>query len=239
MDLDLYAVADACRALGGVPVPAHVDNDSYNVLSALGLWPQDAGFLAAELHIPAKKAALEAAGLLPPGLETLTGSDAHALLSLWEEFPLLGPGSIVGLDCLVPDAASTMSIACVTDCWLLPFQNTLLEEFIRRDSDFAVTLARYYCKVMRQLCYDAASQSVNDVFVRLANFLLANWSAAQPRVRMSQQELANAVNCSRASVSRACRLLKAEGVITTEGVGFSVRDWPRMEAMCRRRERLP
>ena len=93
VDLDLYAVADACRALGGVPVPAHVDNDSYSVLSALGLWPQDAGFLAAELHIPAKKAALEAAGLLPPGLETLTGSDAHALLSLWEEFPLLGPGS--------------------------------------------------------------------------------------------------------------------------------------------------
>lgn len=152
---------------------------------------------------------------------------------------LLGPGSIVGLDCLVPDAASTMSIACVTDCWLLPFQNTLLEEFIRRDSDFAVTLAHYYCKVMRQLCYDAASQSVNDVFVRLANFLLANWSAAQPRVRLSQQELANAVNCSRASVSRACRLLKAEGVITTEGVGFSVRDWPRLEEMCRRRERLP
>ena len=38
---------------------------------------------------------LEAAGLLPPGLETLTGSDAHALLSLREDFPLLGPDSVL------------------------------------------------------------------------------------------------------------------------------------------------
>ena len=95
VDLDLYAAADACRALGGVPVPAHVDNDSYSVLSALGLWPEDGGFAAAELHIPAKKAGLEAAGLLPPGLETLTGSDAHVLLSLREDFPLLGPDSVL------------------------------------------------------------------------------------------------------------------------------------------------
>ena len=68
---------------------------SDEVLSALGLWPEDGGFAAAELHIPAKKAGLEAAGLLPPGLETLTGSDAHALLSLREDFPLLGPDSVL------------------------------------------------------------------------------------------------------------------------------------------------
>ena len=137
---------------------------------------------------------------------------------------LLGPDSIAGLDCLLPGQTSLMTIACVTDCWLLPFQNTLLETMAREDSEFALTLVRYYCKVMRQLCYDAASQSINSTFIRLANFLLINWDG-EDQVHMSQQQLACAINCSRASVSRACRLLRDEGVITTEGVGFRREPW--------------
>ena len=77
---------------------------------------------------------------------------------------------------------------------------------------------------MRQLCFDAANQSINSVFPRLGNFLLTNWDGGDNRVRLSQQELAYAVNSSRASISRACRLLKQEGIIATEGVGFRLLD---------------
>lgn len=51
-----------CRALGGVPVPAHVDRDSYSVLSVLGLLPPEPAFCAVELHDPA-----QLPGLCAPG----------------------------------------------------------------------------------------------------------------------------------------------------------------------------
>lgn len=103
---------------------------------------------------------------------------------------------------------------------------------MRDDPSFAATLARYYCKVMRQLCFDAANQSINSVFLRLGNFLLTNWDGGDNLVRLSQQELAYAVNSSRASISRACRLLKQEGIIATEGVGFRLLDREGLRRLC-------
>ena len=152
---------------------------------------------------------------------------------------LLGPDSIAGLDCLLPDQPSQMTIACVTDCWLIPFQNSFVEELIRQEPDFAVTLTRYYSKVMRQLCFDAATQSIHNSFIRLAYFLLANWDSEENSlVRLSQQELAYAANCSRSSVARACKALKQEGVIATEGVGFRLVDRARLEELvCRETEK--
>lgn len=145
---------------------------------------------------------------------------------------LLGADSIAGLDCLLPDQLSQMTIACVTDCWLIPFQNGLVEELIRKKPDFAVTLTQYYSKVMRQLCFDAATQSIHSSFLRLSYFLLTNWDGKENNlVRLSQQELAYAANCSRSSVARTCKLLKEKGVIFTEGVGFRLMNRARLEEL--------
>ena len=146
---------------------------------------------------------------------------------------ILGPGSIAGLDCLLPGQTSLMTIAGLTDCWLLPFQNDFLESLVQENEEFALTLVRYYCKVMRQLCFDAANQSINSVFLRLANFVLTNWDGGgEARVWLSQQELAYAINCSRASASRVCKLLKREGVIATEGIGFRILDREKLDSLC-------
>ena len=145
---------------------------------------------------------------------------------------LLGDDSLAGLDCFLPGETSIMTIACMTDCWLMPIQNNAVEDMVREDASFAATLVRYYCKVMRQLCFDAANQSINSVFLRLGNFLLTNWDGGDNRVRLSQQELAYAVNSSRASISRACRLLKQEGIIATEGVGFRLLDREGLRRLC-------
>ena len=78
--------------------------------------------------------------------------------------------------------------------------------------------------------------SLIHIFLRLANFLLANWDGAQgDQVRLSQQELAYAINCSRASVSRACRLLKQEGIIIPQGVGFRLADREKLDRLCQAR----
>ena len=90
--LTLEETARLCRKLGGIPVPAHIDRDSYSLLSVLGLWPEEPEFLLAELADPNRAAALTAAGLFPPSLHLLTGSDAHGLEALRTEFPLLDEG---------------------------------------------------------------------------------------------------------------------------------------------------
>ena len=43
--LTLAEAAALCRRMGGVPVPAHADADSYSVFSVLGGWPMD-------VHVP-------------------------------------------------------------------------------------------------------------------------------------------------------------------------------------------
>ena len=80
----LEETAARCRALGGVPVPAHVDRDSYSVLSVLGLLPPQPAFCAVELHDTAQLPALLQAGRLPGGLEVLCSSDAHRLADVTE-----------------------------------------------------------------------------------------------------------------------------------------------------------
>ena len=90
--LTLEETARLCRSLGGISVPAHIDRDSYSLLSVLGLWPEEPEFLLAELADPNRAAALTAAGLVPPSLHFLTGSDAHCLEALRTEFPLLDEG---------------------------------------------------------------------------------------------------------------------------------------------------
>ncbi len=94
-------------------------------------------------------------------------------------------------------------------------------------------------KVMRQLCFDATNQSIGSVFIRLANFLQANWDDKNNcRVLLSQQDLAAAVNCSRTSVARACKIMKEEGVISIEGIGFRILDFSNLETLCRKYSHL-
>lgn len=77
--MGLEEAAARCRKLGGVPIPAHIDRESYSVLSVLGIMPQEPAFEAVELHDPDCMEKLIADGRIAPGYEILTGSDAHDL----------------------------------------------------------------------------------------------------------------------------------------------------------------
>lgn len=77
--MDIYEVKAACEALGGVAVPAHVEKDSYALLSVLGFLPEDLPFAAVELHDASRLDGLVEKGLLPAGLEVLSSSDAHRM----------------------------------------------------------------------------------------------------------------------------------------------------------------
>lgn len=76
-DIGLHETAGLVRSYSGVAYPAHIDRDSFSVLSNLGFWDHNMGFPLAELsrqHPPEL--------LLRPDLADLrfiTASDAHYL----------------------------------------------------------------------------------------------------------------------------------------------------------------
>lgn len=89
LELDIYQTAALCRSHGGIPVPAHVDKDSYSLLSVFGLWDDSLGFELAELADLSRAPALLQSGRLPGGLPLISSSDAHALETMREEYPPL------------------------------------------------------------------------------------------------------------------------------------------------------
>lgn len=91
----LEEAAARCRALGGEPVPAHADAESYSVFAMLGLLPPEAGFSAVELRRPELAAEYERRGLLPPGLEVFASSDAHFLSAVGVRLGTLAPNSVL------------------------------------------------------------------------------------------------------------------------------------------------
>ena len=70
---------EVLRTVEGVAVPAHVEKDSYALLSVLGFLPEDLPFAAVELHDASRLEGLVEKGLLPAGLEVLSSSDAHRM----------------------------------------------------------------------------------------------------------------------------------------------------------------
>lgn len=82
-DLPLAEAKALCESLGGLAVPAHVDRDSFSILSQLGFVPEDLAFEAFEVQRPEHAlAGLLASDRLPAGAAILTSSDAHSLADI-------------------------------------------------------------------------------------------------------------------------------------------------------------
>lgn len=96
VDMGLEEVAALCVRLGGLAVPAHIDRDSYSLLSVLGFAPEEPVFPVLEVARPEHTLeALLAAGRVPRGREILTSSDAHALSEIGEHPRVLADNSMI------------------------------------------------------------------------------------------------------------------------------------------------
>lgn len=79
--LDIYTVVAAAKDLGGTAYPAHIDRESYSVLSNLGFIPPDLDISAVEIT-EKSRAALE--GEYSNRYNIITSSDAHYLWDISE-----------------------------------------------------------------------------------------------------------------------------------------------------------
>ena len=79
--LDIYTVVAAAKDLGGIAYPAHIDRESYSVLSNLGFLPPDLDISAVEIT-EKSPAAIE--GQYSNRYNIITSSDAHYLWDISE-----------------------------------------------------------------------------------------------------------------------------------------------------------
>ena len=79
--LDIYTVVAAAKDLGGIAYPAHIDRESYSVLSNLGFIPPDLDITAVEIT-EKSRTALE--GEYSNRYNIITSSDAHYLWDISE-----------------------------------------------------------------------------------------------------------------------------------------------------------
>ena len=93
--INIYEAKRLCEELGGVAVPAHADKESYSLLSVMGFCPDDLDFAAIELAAPETYDRLVERGLLPPGKEILTSSDAHSMNLVGSKLRELSKGSVL------------------------------------------------------------------------------------------------------------------------------------------------
>ncbi|MDY5230367.1 MAG: PHP domain-containing protein [Eubacteriales bacterium] len=79
--LDIYTVVAAAKDLGGIAYPAHIDRESYSVLSNLGFIPPDLDISSVEIT-EKSRTALE--GEYSNRYNIITSSDAHYLWDISE-----------------------------------------------------------------------------------------------------------------------------------------------------------
>ncbi len=76
--IGVYEAAGLVESFGGVAYPAHIDRDSFSLLSNLGLWDPAMGFPLAEVSRRCPPDFIRARRDLR-GVGTVTGTDAHYL----------------------------------------------------------------------------------------------------------------------------------------------------------------
>ncbi|MBQ2768248.1 MAG: PHP domain-containing protein [Clostridia bacterium] len=90
--LSIEEIADAARAEGGVPFPAHVDRPANGLIEILGGFPPEPGFGCVEFNDAANIPSLRAAHPALTPLITLTNSDAHRIEQINEAVNSLAIG---------------------------------------------------------------------------------------------------------------------------------------------------
>lgn len=94
--ISISNVVETVGRYGGAAFPAHIDRDSYSVLSVLGEIPADAGFHAAEVSMAGDPVSLQSRHPILKDMSMLRDSDAHYLENMpeadsWIDLPECSP----------------------------------------------------------------------------------------------------------------------------------------------------
>ncbi len=93
-DIGIEEVFSLVRSLGGAAVPAHIDRESYSIISNLGIIPDELGIRTLEITPFCSTESLTARNINVTKYKFVRSSDAHALGSILERESFLDIGSL-------------------------------------------------------------------------------------------------------------------------------------------------
>lgn len=139
------------------------------------------------------------------------------------------------MDGICSDEPAVVTTESVTSVKVLAVTRKELSEIGKAEPDFLNNLLLYYGTVLRLMCFDAEIKSIDDVSSRLASFLCLYTDHLSPEeggaVRLTQDELASAVNASRVQIARICSDFKSRGLIDCRRGRIFVLDRDRLSSI--------
>ncbi|MCD7949231.1 MAG: Crp/Fnr family transcriptional regulator [Erysipelotrichaceae bacterium] len=122
--------------------------------------------------------------------------------------------TIFNLDSFVSDSLAVITTRALTDIKAIPLTLDDIVDLSKQHSSFYKDFLIYTGNVLRLMCYDASEQSINDVETRLIHFLLLYSKNNNSNIiKLSQYQIATAINASRVQVTRIFSQLKDRNLI--------------------------
>jgi CRP/FNR family cyclic AMP-dependent transcriptional regulator len=129
-------------------------------------------------------------------------------------FGVYGPGEYLG-EMSLDGGARSASVSTVEASVCSVVTRETLREFIKDNPDFAFELMTKIIRRARAATLSAKNLALNDVYGRL-KLLLESLAIQGTAERLSQQEFANRLGCSREMVSRVMKDLEGGGYVRLE-----------------------
>ena len=86
-DISIMDIKEICDRYGGIAFPAHINRDSYSVLSVLGEIPAECGFTAAEISQSGNEEKLKDSHPILKKMHIIRDSDSHYLENMRDAGP--------------------------------------------------------------------------------------------------------------------------------------------------------
>jgi CRP-like cAMP-binding protein len=139
-------------------------------------------------------------------------------------FEILGPGDILGELEVLDESPRLTSAEALDDALLCVMPREAFTQFLARHPAVTVTLTKLIGLRLRKLQSRVEDLVFRDVPARLAHFLLelsktygvSDGTSIRLRVKLTHQELANLIGCSRETVSTTLGQFREQGLIRTE-----------------------
>jgi CRP-like cAMP-binding protein len=145
-----------------------------------------------------------------------------------------GVGRLLGLSSLFGEPHSTTLVASTPSAEVLIIPAAALERVLRTDGDAAVAFLRAVYGQLRERDAELTEfRTRKDAAQRLALFILRRTTPSSREIFARRGELAAAIGCEPATVSRLTKRWRSDGLIFKTNETIQVLDRPRLERVAK------
>lgn len=150
---------------------------------------------------------------------------------------LFGPGTIfpVGVEIHEYLVEYEMMIQAFSDLEVYQMPYPVLKQMVTEHGDFAGELLRENCDFIGYMFFDSINQTFEPCLARICDIIylyLTKVHPSEPKIPISQAELASLAGASKAQMERSIKLLRKEGILETSRKQIMILDQEKLLKHC-------